>query len=137
MSETALSPAAPSLAAADGVPRITEAGIFLGPAPLAIRRRSIATAAPVFEPVEAEEFAETLAVAFGWDILTDFDARHRYLQSAAKSLGQGAPTQAHISLAFMNLPKLTPDVADRLRQLEVLRKYNPNVGTESRDWRGR
>jgi len=101
MPETTLSPAARGRAAADGVPRITEAGIFLGPAPLSMRRRSTATAAPVFKAIETDELAETLAVAFGWDILTDFDARHRYLQSAAKSLGQGALTQAHISLAFM------------------------------------
>ena len=136
MSQVSLSPRSRVLPAGDQTPRITEAGIFLGPSPLAVQRKSGRGAAAMYETTDTEELAETLAVAFGWSILSDFDARLRYLQSAVKSLGDGALTRAHISLAFMNLPKLTPGAVDRLRQLEVMRKYNTNVATESRDWRG-
>jgi Bacterial toxin 44 len=123
-------------APADAGPRITDDGILLGPSPLAVRRQGTGTAV-LYQAMNAEELAETLAVAYGWDILSDFDARLGYLQSAVKALNDGTLTQAHISLAFMNLPKLDDSAVDRLRQLEVIRKYNPNVETEPRDARGR
>jgi hypothetical protein len=132
MPQVSLSPRSRVLPAADQGPRITEAGIFLGPSPLAVQRKSGVNAAAIYETTDVEELAETLAVAFGWGVLSDFDARLRYLQSAAKSLGDGALTQAHISLAFMNLPKLTPDAVDRLRQLEVMRKQGHDVSNEPR-----
>lgn len=112
-------------------PRIAETGIFLGPSPLALWRRPASGTAPVFAVID-DELAETLAVAFRWDILGDFEARAGYLRAAAKALEEGKLTQAHISLAFMNLPKLGDDAVDRLRQLELIRKQGHDVSNEPR-----
>jgi hypothetical protein len=112
-------------------PEVTNSGIFLGPTPLT--RRGVQG----HQPIDDEALAETLAVAYSWDILVDFDARAGSLRAAAKALNDGALTSAHLALAFMNLPRLRKDAWERLQQFELLRKYNPNVASEPRDLGGR